>query len=91
MSVYEFKNIRDPLYGFIGISKQEDDVIQTAMFQRLTRIKQLSNTYLVYPGAVHNRLEHSLGVLHLAGQVARKLEFPADELRILRLAALVHS
>jgi len=84
------KYIRDPLYGFIGISKQEEKIIQTPIFQRLRRIKQLSNTHLVFPGATHTRFEHSLGVLHLAGRVAARLNLTEEETKTLRLAALLH-
>ncbi len=65
-------SIRDPLYGFIGISKLENKIIDTPIFQRLRRIKQLSNTFLVYPAAMHTRFEHSLGTLHISGLVANK-------------------
>lgn len=89
-SEYNHKYIRDVLYGFIGISKKEDRIINTPTFQRLSRIKQLSNSYLIYPGANHTRFEHSLGVLHLAGIVADRLKLTSYEKRILRLAALTH-
>ncbi len=89
-SEFNYKHIRLPLYGFVGISKKEDAVLQTPVVQRLRRIKQLSNTYLVYPGAVHTRLEHSLGTLHLAGIVADRLKLKKSEKRVLRLAALLH-
>ena len=35
-------------------------------FQRLRRVRQLSPIHLVYPGAVHTRFEHSLGVFQAA-------------------------
>ncbi|MCL4552943.1 MAG: HD domain-containing protein, partial [Candidatus Marsarchaeota archaeon] len=38
-------------------------------FQRLRHINQLALTCFVYPGATHKRLEHSLGVMDLAGRV----------------------
>ena len=31
-------------------------------------------TYLVYPGAVHTRFEHSLGVYQLAGEAMKNLQ-----------------
>jgi len=58
--------IRDCVHGFIPINEWERDIINTDIFQRLRRIKQLAWTDTVYPGACHNRFEHSLGVMHVA-------------------------
>jgi uncharacterized protein len=60
------KIINDPVYGFITI----DDplvfrVISHPWYQRLRRIQQMAFSHLVYPGAVHTRLHHSLGAYHL--------------------------
>ncbi len=54
--------IRDPVHGFISLNKWEHDIINHWVFQRLRRIRQLGLTDLVYPGAMHTRFEHSLGV-----------------------------
>ena len=59
---YQF---RDPIHGFIEVSELELKIIDSQPFQRLRNIKQLSTTYLVYPGAEHTRFGHSLGVMHL--------------------------
>ena len=58
--------IRDPLWGHIYLSKPFRKIIQTREFQQLGRIKQLGPSNLVYPGATHSRLSHSLGVFHIA-------------------------
>lgn len=63
MKEYE---IRDPVYGFVAFNEWEKEIIDHPAFQRLRRIKQLALTDMVYPGAVHTRFEHSLGVMHLA-------------------------
>jgi HD superfamily phosphohydrolase len=60
------KIINDPIYGFITI----DDpllffIIDHPWYQRLRRIYQMAFAQLVYPGAVHTRLHHSLGAYHL--------------------------
>lgn len=82
--------IRDPLYGFIEVKPIEEEIINTSTFQRLNRIKQLSNTYLVYPGAAHTRFEHSLGVLNLAQKVSEKIKLNEEDTTNLRLAGLLH-
>ena len=52
--------IRDPIYGFIEPSDTELKIINTSVFQRLRRIKQLAMAFLVYPTANHTRFDHSL-------------------------------
>lgn len=87
---WESKLVRDPLYGFIGLSKKEDSLLDTFAVQRLSRIKQLAHTYIVYPSAVHTRLEHSLGTLYIAGRICDELELPENEKQTIRIAALLH-
>src|SRR3954452_17431728 len=60
--------IRDPIHRTILISEEERRVVDHPWVQRLRQIKQLGFVSLVYPGAVHDRFQHSLGVMHLAGE-----------------------
>lgn len=60
------KIINDPVHGFITINHPLlFNVIAHPYYQRLRRIHQMALAYLVYPGAVHTRLHHSLGAYHL--------------------------
>ena len=63
------KKIRDIVYGFVTLNEQECAIIDHPVFQRLRRIKQLSLTDMVYPGANHTRFEHSIGVLQMASDM----------------------
>ena len=65
--------IRDPLYGDIRIPDDVKALIDTATFQRLHRVKQLSTCDLVFPGATHSRFAHSLGAYHLSTQLLDRL------------------
>lgn len=58
--------LRCPIHGFISLTDWEKAVISQPAFQRLRRIRQLAWTDYVYPGAMHTRFEHSLGVMHTA-------------------------
>lgn len=71
--------------------------MDTPQFQRLRSLKQLGCAYFVYPGASHNRFEHSIGVAHLAGQLLKHLRDTQPELNItdvdmvaIQVAALCH-
>lgn len=60
------KIVNDPVHGFISFSHPLIfDLIEHPYFQRLRNIKQLGLSYLVYPGAVHSRFQHSVGAMHL--------------------------
>lgn len=84
------REIRDPVHGFIHRRDAEYKIIDTPIFQRLRRIKQLAMANLVYPGATHTRFDHSIGVMHVAGLMAEILLDDPDEIEIVRLAALLH-
>ena len=51
----------------------EDDLLDTALLQRLRRISQLQSARWVFPTAEHSRFTHGLGVMHEAGVWARAL------------------
>jgi HD superfamily phosphohydrolase len=71
--------IADPLYGYLRITLSrageiaEPDVIDNPWVQRLKRIHQLQSSWWVFPTAEHSRFAHSLGTMHLAGQLARQV------------------
>lgn len=68
------KIISDPVFGFIKIPRGLLlDIVQHPLFQRLTRIKQLGLTNVVYPGAQHTRFQHSLGAFHLTSEAILSL------------------
>lgn len=70
----ERKIINDPVFGFIHIPKGLlYDIVRHPIFQRLTRIKQLGLSSVVYPGAQHTRFQHSLGAFHLMSEAITSL------------------
>uniref|UniRef100_A0A671WAZ2 HD domain-containing protein n=1 Tax=Sparus aurata TaxID=8175 RepID=A0A671WAZ2_SPAAU len=76
------KVFNDPIHGHLELHPLLIKIIDTPQFQRLRFIKQLGGAYFVYPGASHNRFEHSIGVAHLAGELARALKTQQPELGI---------
>ncbi|KAM3921816.1 deoxynucleoside triphosphate triphosphohydrolase SAMHD1 isoform 2-T2 [Leptodactylus fuscus] len=76
------KVFNDPIHGHIELHPLLVHIIDTPQFQRLRYIKQLGGCYYVFPGASHNRFEHSIGVGHLAGCLVRTLQERQPDLRI---------
>uniref|UniRef100_A0A3Q3LY55 HD domain-containing protein n=1 Tax=Mastacembelus armatus TaxID=205130 RepID=A0A3Q3LY55_9TELE len=72
----------DPIHGHIELHPLLIKIIDTPQFQRLRNIRQLGGAYFVYPGASHNRFEHSLGVAYLAGELVDALSRRQPELQI---------
>lgn len=91
------KLFNDQIHGYIRMDDLCMSVIDTPQFQRLRDLKQLGTLYYVFPGATHNRFEHSLGVGHLAGEMISRFKQQQPELgltqrevTLLRLSGLVH-
>lgn len=84
----------DPIHGLISVSPLAKKIIDTEEFQRLRNIKQLGCCYYVFPGASHNRFEHSIGVYHLANKYINILnkheEFTEREIVCITIAGLIH-
>ncbi|MBC7867683.1 MAG: HD domain-containing protein, partial [Gloeobacteraceae cyanobacterium ES-bin-316] len=90
------KIINDPVYGFITIDDQLIlQLIAHPFYQRLRRIHQMAMAHLVYPGAVHTRLHHSLGAYHLMRCALQELsskgiDISAQEQQAAKIAILLH-
>ncbi|MEP0827613.1 MAG: HD domain-containing protein, partial [bacterium] len=93
------KIICDNVHGPIGISKLEQEIINTRTFQRLKKIRHLGLASLVFPGAEHSRFSHSNGVMHVMSRLIDSLRDAGcgyledggdNKKQKLRLAALLH-
>lgn len=87
------KEIYDNVVGFVGITESELEIISTPIFQRLRNIKQLGLANYVFPGALQNRFNHSIGVLHYADEMVCSLQkkgFLKGVRKRVRMAALLH-
>ncbi|KAM3922216.1 deoxynucleoside triphosphate triphosphohydrolase SAMHD1-like isoform 2-T3 [Leptodactylus fuscus] len=73
------KIFNDPIHGHIELHPLLIRIIDTPEFQRLRYIKQLGGKYYVFPGASHNRFEHSLGVAYLAGCLVKEIKKKQSE------------
>ncbi|XP_037628428.1 deoxynucleoside triphosphate triphosphohydrolase SAMHD1-like isoform X1 [Sebastes umbrosus] len=78
------KVFNDPIHGHVELHHLLVKIIDTPQFQRLRNLKQLGGAYFVFPGASHNRFEHSVGVAYLAGQLVQALNARQPELLISR-------
>lgn len=85
-----YKVIRDPIHGNIKVEGMFLELLETPELQRLYNIKQLGFAHLVFPGAHHTRLEHSLGTYHMASRCAQALDLDKTEKEIIECAALLH-
>lgn len=71
----DFKIINDPVFGFIKIPRGLMlQIVKHPLMQRLTRIKQLGMTSLVFPGAQHTRFQHSIGAFQLMSEAILSLQ-----------------
>lgn len=98
------KVFRDPVHGLIRIDPRDEfilDLIDTPVFQRLRRVRQLGVSSLTYSGAEHSRFSHSMGVFNFAQRILETLRrrYASDRAvlgyldgheRVAKAAALLH-
>ena len=77
----ERKIVNDPVFGFINIpGGLLYNIIRHPLLQRLTRIKQMGLSSVVYPGAQHTRFQHSLGAFYLMSEAITHLRAKGNEI-----------
>ena len=82
----------------VPITPRVRRLIDTAPFRRLAGVTQLGLVSLVYPGAIHSRFEHSLGVYRNAIDVLKQLAndpkqpvlFGDSDASLMIVSALLH-
>jgi len=79
--------IRDPVHNFVVLPDELQWLVNSDALQRLRGIRQLALASLVYPGALHTRFDHTLGVAHVATMMGETLELERDELALVQHAA----
>ena len=91
------KQIYDPLHGFVELSNLCLQIVDTPVFQRLRRMRQLGVVHYVFPSANHTRFEHSIGVGFLARKMLREISerqpelgINSDHLMCVEIAGLCH-
>lgn len=94
------RTYHDPLHGAITLNSADPvealltELIETSVFQRLRRIRQLGPASLTFHGAEMSRFTHSLGVMAVARRAFDRLASLHPELRSHRAtvlcAALLH-
>ncbi len=91
--------VRDPVWGTVLFPPAFMRLFDLPDVQKLSRIRQLGPTYLVYPGAVHTRLNHSIGVFEISKRMmlvllqqrdSDDLSFSIEGIRAFLTAALLH-
>jgi HD superfamily phosphohydrolase len=93
----DVKDINDPIWNLITLSGSQVTLLGTPLMQRLRRVRQLGLANMVYPGAQHSRLEHSIGAMRAASLMLQRLSADSSPHQYMQklgelvcLAALIH-
>ena len=92
------RDINDPIWKLFTLSPAQASIVDLPLMQRLRRVRQLGLAHLVYPGAQHGRLEHSIGTMRAASVMFGKLsrattldQRKKDDIEdLISVAALLH-
>ncbi len=100
-SVRPIKRIFDPIHHFIELDGHEVALLDTAVMQRLRRLRQIGLAYLAFPAAEHSRFTHALGALATGDRILESLRRHDDgyftddadfqtQRKLLRASLLLH-
>ncbi len=90
MPFTSIKKIKDPIHGYVHYSKIEEGFLNHPLLLRLHHIRQNGAAFLTYPSMRVHRFEHSLGAMHIAGEMFhRGLRFSTDSKTPQKLAKLL--
>ena len=84
------KSIFDPVHGAVVLEGAALALVSTPEFQRLWGIRQTGFAHLVFPGANHTRLEHSLGAYWVAARMCERLGLDVEATAEVTAGALLH-
>ncbi|MCI4352809.1 MAG: HD domain-containing protein [Thermoplasmata archaeon] len=84
------KSIFDPIHGIVAVEGAPLELIGHPAFQRLWGIRQTGFAHLVFPGANHTRLEHSLGAFWVTGKMGEHLGLSPREALTATVGGLLH-
>ena len=90
-------HILDVVFGRIGLTEVERKLERLSIFKRLHSISQLGLVNWIFPCALHTRYTHSIGVMHIAGEMAMHINnnlnysfFDDSDIQIIRIAGMLH-
>ncbi|HEQ79158.1 MAG TPA: HD domain-containing protein, partial [Euryarchaeota archaeon] len=83
-------HIIDAVHGMVKLDELQSQLLDTPEVQRLKEIRQLGLANLVFPGAHHTRLEHSLGTSHVSSMIGNELNLSNDEKKLVTSAGMLH-
>ncbi len=82
--------INDPIHGFIELNELQSSLLQLPELQRLQWVRQLGLSFLSFPGGVHTRACHAIGVSHVAGEMAKVLDLLPEQRWLVQAAGMLH-
>jgi HD superfamily phosphohydrolase len=63
-----------PIHKFVYLTDEERNILDHPALQRLANVYQLGQTFYVYRGATHRRLEHVLGAVHCVSEITQNVK-----------------
>ena len=67
------RRVRDAIWGDVPVDRAVKALLETRAMRRLKGMSQLGFTFGSFPRARHTRLEHAVGVYHLANLTLRRI------------------